>query len=85
MMAYSKEDFINFSDLDLSLLLEDFTESEYYNRDSDFEIEKVWKPKSDGNKKAKLYQCDECTKSYSSISGIRGHLRMSFFRQYFAS
>ena len=31
--------------------------------------------KSDNSAKAKTYNCSECTNSYASISGLRGHLR----------
>ena len=44
-MAYSKDDFVNFSDIEkLEKVLGDFTESEYCVSDSDFEVEQ--EPKS---------------------------------------
>ena len=30
---------------------------------------------SENSAKAKSYNCSECTNSYASISGLRGHLR----------
>ena len=30
---------------------------------------------SENSAKAKTYNCSECTNSYASISGLRGHLR----------
>ena len=33
------------------------------------------KDNSENSAKAKTYNCSECTKSYASISGLRGHLR----------
>ena len=30
---------------------------------------------SENSSKAKTYNCSECTNSYASISGLRGHLR----------
>ena len=87
-MAYSKDDFVRFSDIeDLGGILGDFTESEYNFSDSDFEVEQEHKPKPSKSMKKnekgtdtktsknKLYQCDECDKSYATISGMRGHLR----------
>ena len=33
------------------------------------------KVKNENSAKAKTYNCSECTNSYASISGLRGHLR----------
>lgn len=79
-MAYGKDNFIDFADLDLNLLLGDFTESEYDISDSDSECVNKSK-KSNSSANDKLYKCDECSKSYASISGIRGHLRSKHGKQ----
>ena len=36
---------------------------------------KVKSDNSENSAKAKTYNCSECTNSYASISGLRGHLR----------
>ena len=38
-------------------------------------IKKVKSDNSENSAKAKTYNCSECTNSYASISGLRGHLR----------
>lgn len=93
IMAYSKDDFVNFSDIEnLEEILGDFTASEYDFSDSDFEVEQEPKSKSIKSSrntekndtetpKKKLYQCDECDRSYASISGMRGHLRTKHGKQ----
>ena len=77
-MAYSKDDFVNFSDIDKEELLGIYTASEFEisDSDNDFEIANSGnKSKCDSKTDKKLYECNECDKSYASISGIRGHLR----------
>jgi hypothetical protein len=69
-MAYGKSDFVLFEDIDLDFFLGEFTASEYENSDDEDKISV--KSKDD---KRKTYVCDQCDKSYNSVSGIRGHLR----------
>ena len=77
-MAYSKSDFLDWDqDLDLDLLLGDYTHDELQSS-SDDEVKcapKVKVVKSKAKVSNKIYKCDVCDKSYSSISGIRGHMR----------
>ena len=77
-MAYSKDDFVNFSELDLDFILGDFTESEcdFSSSDCDeFDGDKLQKGNTQNVQSKKQYECDECDKTYASISGLRGHLR----------
>ena len=95
-MAYAKDDFVHFSDIDLKSVLGDFTESEFNYSDSDFEDTiavaskhsannknlSVPKSKSVRSKgKDKQYMCDECERNYASISGLRGHMRSKHGKQ----
>ena len=81
-MSYGKDDFLHWDDdIDLDSLLGDYTCSEIELTDDDepsTKKQKAKKVKSDNSEnsaKAKTYNCSECTNSYASISGLRGHLR----------
>ena len=70
-MAYSKHDFINFHDLDLETLLEEYTCNDIECSDNEA-LPKCKKIKQD---QTYVYTCDSCDKKYVSMSVIRGHLR----------
>ena len=72
-MAYGKSDFIDFEDLDV--LLEEYTCSEI---DSSNESYVTKGAKS--SVKSKINECDSCDKTYSTISGLRGHLRTLYYK-----
>ena len=83
-MSYGKDDFLHWDDdIDLDSLLGDYTCSEIDLTDDDEPSTKKQKAKkkkvksdnSENSAKAKTYNCSECTNSYASISGLRGHLR----------
>ena len=74
-MAYSKDDFIDFSALDLDELLGEYTNSEIELSDDDSDdMKRKCRPATGADKKK--YKCGECPKSYSTVSGLRGHLRI---------
>ena len=63
-------------------MLGDYTCSEIELTDDDEPLtkknrkqKKVKSDNSENSAKAKTYNCSECTNSYASISGLRGHLR----------
>ena len=82
-MSYGKDDFLHWDDdINLDSLLGDYTCSETELTDDDEPLTKKKKKKkkvksdnSENSAKAKTYNCSECTNSYASISGLRGHLR----------
>ena len=81
-MSYGKDDFLHWDDdIDLDSLLGDYACSEIELTDDDEPLTKKQKAKklksdnSENSAKAKTYNCSECTNSYASISGLRGHLR----------
>ena len=85
-MSYGKDDFLHWDDdIDLDSLLGDYTCSENEITDDDEPLtkkkknrkqkKKVKSDNSENSAKAKTYNCSECTNSYASISGLRGHLR----------
>ena len=86
-MSYGKDDFLHWDDdIDLDSLLGDYTCSEIELTDDDEPLTKKKQKKTESKKKvksdnsensakAKTYNCSECTNSYASISGLRGHLR----------
>ena len=86
-MSYGKDDFLHWDDdIDLDSLLGDYTCSEIELTDDDEpstkkteskkkKKKKVKSDNSENSAKAKTYNCSECTNSYASISGLRGHLR----------
>ena len=72
-MSYGKGDFLSWDDddLNLDLLLGEYTCSELeVSDDETVEVQK----KQPQTSPEKTYQCSECTHTYSSISGLRGHL-----------
>jgi hypothetical protein len=85
-MAYSKSDFFNWDeDLDLDLLLGDYTHDESELSDSDDDFQSTKRKKSENiqplkkDQKKSVYACDKCVKGYASISGIRVHMRANIF------
>ncbi|CAG2191415.1 unnamed protein product [Mytilus edulis] len=80
----SKSDFLSWddSDLNLDLLLGDFTASDIESEDDYVPPAKTAKPQKEATtasanntERQALYQCSDCDKTYSSVSGFRGHLR----------
>ncbi|CAG2207230.1 COBRA1 [Mytilus edulis] len=80
----SKSDFLSWddSDLNLDLLLGDFTASDIESEDDYVPPAKTAKPQKEAttasannSERQALYQCSDCDKTYSSVSGFRGHLR----------
>ena len=72
-MSYGKGDFLSWEDdINLDELLGDYTCSEFEHSDDDtcYEtvIDKAPSSKIQSETKNKIYSCDECPKSYSSIS-----------------
>ena len=74
-MAYSKDDFVDFSALDLDELLGEYTNSEIELSDDDSVDVKRKCGRPAQSAEMKRYKCGECTKGYSTVSGLRGHLR----------
>ena len=74
-MAYSKGDFVQFSDLDLDYFLGEYTNSEIELSDEECHDTRSNQRSNSVTTKRKRYICDQCSCSYASISGLRGHLR----------
>ncbi|XP_071086042.1 uncharacterized protein [Haliotis cracherodii] len=79
---YNMSDFVNWddSDMDLSVLLGEYTEYEV-DRNSDStsddchsKVQKTGENRRPGKTFAALYRCPLCSKDYGSISGFRGHV-----------
>ena len=75
-MSYGKEDFLRWDDddINLDLLLGDYTCSEVELSDDETVYSTKEQPPLSVNSVLKTYKCSECPKTYSSISGLRGHL-----------
>ena len=71
-MSYGKDDFLDWDDegLDLGALLGEYTCSEIEITDDEVQSKRSKKTVQ----KEKIYHCDNCDNSYSSVSGLRGHL-----------
>ena len=70
------------SDLNLDLLLGDYTASDIESDDDYVPAAKTSKSTKETatasackSERQSIYQCPECDKTYSSVSGFRGHLR----------
>ena len=82
-MAYSKNDFFHWDrDIDLDLLLGEYTNSEFEIDLSDEEVVTADRNKvtTSGKKRKtentdKQFKCSECDTFYSSVTGIRGHVQ----------
>ena len=76
-MSYGKDDFLDWDDdgLDLGALLGEYTCSEVELSDDEVQNKKSKTVKASSVQKDKIYQCDNCENSYSSVSGLRGHLQ----------
>ena len=72
-MPYGKEDFLGWDDGDtnLDLLLGEYTCIEVELSDDETVHSTTGQPSVTCSK---TYKCSECPKTYSSISGLRGHL-----------
>ena len=72
-MPYGKEDFLGWDDDDtnLDLLLGEYTCIEVELSDDETVHSTTDQPSATCSK---TYKCSECPKTYSSISGLRGHL-----------
>ena len=77
-MANSNSDFLDWDDINLDVLFEEYT-CDDSSSDDEF-CSKKFKNKGKTTERTKpdkngTYICDMCVKSYISISGIRGHMR----------
>ena len=72
-MQYCKEDYLGWDDdnMNLDLLLGEYTCSEVELSDDETVDSTTDQPSATCSK---TYKCSECPKTYSSISGLRGHL-----------
>ena len=72
-MPYGKEDFLGWDDDDTNsdLLLGEYTCIEVELSDDETVHSTTGQPSATCSK---TYKCSECPKTYSSISGLRGHL-----------
>ena len=62
-MSYGKDDFLDWDDDGLEL------------SDDEVQNKKSKTVKASSVQKDKIYQCDNCENSYSSVSGLCGHLQ----------
>ena len=77
-MSYNKQDFLHWDDdIDLDYLLGEYTCSESEVELSEEDIAPAPKRTKNLTKcdTEKTYKCSDCQNQYSSISGLRGHLR----------
>lgn len=79
----ASSDFLSWDDdIDLDILLEEYTDNEArdaYSSDSEFEVspckKKLTKSDSKVRTENKLYACPLCDRQYKSISGFRSHTK----------
>ena len=75
-MAYNKSDFFHWDrDIDLDLILGEYTNSEFEVELSEEEMVTKSSKKQKTDNTEKQYKCSECDSFYSSVSGIRGHVQ----------
>ena len=76
-MSYGKDDFLDWDDdgLDLGALLGEYMCPEVELSDDEVQHKKSKTVKASFVQKDKIYQCDNCENSYSSVSGLHGHLQ----------